>query len=123
MASSERLAVRSGDNSTLFLDLADIDWVGAAGNYVEIHVGARSHLVRQTLAETAAQLPPERFERVHRGSIVNVDRICELRGTERDTCVVLRSGAAIPVGKSFRGALEARLRAGTARSGATMLVR
>jgi len=107
-----RLAVKSADGNVIFVDLGDVEWIGAAGNYVEIHIGgASSHLVRQTLTEMASLLPAARFGRVHRGAIVNLDRICELRsGIGRDAHVVVRSGAAIPVGKSFRGELEARLR-------------
>lgn len=109
-AAERRLAVKSVDGVTIVVELAEIDWIGAAANYVEIHLGARSHLVRQTLAEMAARLPQQRFGRIHRGAIVNFDRICELRnGVGRDAFVIVRSGAAVPVGKSFRAALEARL--------------
>jgi len=59
--------------------MEDIDWVGAAGNYVELHVGKKSHLMRTTMHTLEARLDPRRFLRIHRSVIINVERIKELR--------------------------------------------
>ena len=74
----ERLLVRA-EGRILFLRVDEIDWVGAQGNYAELHVGAGSYLVRETMAELEARLDPRRFLRVHRSTIVNLDRVRELR--------------------------------------------
>jgi two-component system, LytTR family, response regulator len=111
VSAAPRLAVKVADGVTIFVALADIDWIAAASNYVEVHVGAASHLVRHTLSEMEAMLPAATFGRVHRGAIVNVDAIRELRnGVGREAYLVVRSGATVPVGKNFRSGLEARLR-------------
>jgi two-component system LytT family response regulator len=76
--SVERLLVRA-EGRILFLRAGEIDWVGARGNYAELHVGAEAYLVRETMAELEARLDPRRFLRVHRSTIVNLDRVRELR--------------------------------------------
>jgi len=76
----ERLVIRSGGR-VFFLRVEEIDWIEAAGNYARLHVGARSHLLRETMKALAARLPAERFVRVHRSAIVHVERIAELQPT------------------------------------------
>ncbi|HEX2092181.1 MAG TPA: LytTR family DNA-binding domain-containing protein [Longimicrobiaceae bacterium] len=72
-----RLLITIGGR-TLFLRAADIDWMEAAGNYVRLHVGQRSCLIRETMASLEVKLDPEQFLRVHRSAIVNLDRVQEL---------------------------------------------
>lgn len=74
----KRLVIKAGGHS-YFVKVEDIDWVGAAGNYVELHIGPKSHLIRKTMNTLEAKLDPHRFLRVHRTAIVNVERIKELR--------------------------------------------
>ena len=62
-----------------FLQMDEVDWIEAARNYVHLHVGSRSHLLRQTLSGIEEQLDPRRFLRIHRSAIVNLDRIKEMR--------------------------------------------
>ena len=57
----------------------EIDWVEAEGNYVRLHIGAHSHLLRETMKGMEAALDPERFIRIHRSTIVNTERIKELQ--------------------------------------------
>lgn len=59
----------------LFVTLDEIDWIEAADNYVCLHCGAGTHMVRETMNELDARLDPARFARVHRSTIVNIDRI------------------------------------------------
>jgi len=74
----KRFLVKSGSTS-YFVRIEDIDWVGAAGNYVELHIGKKSHLMRKTMNALESKLDPRRFLRIHRSMIVNVERIKELR--------------------------------------------
>ena len=74
----DRLAVKTGAH-LLWLSFDDIDWIESADNYVELHVGPASHLLRQTLNALEERLPPEKFVRVSRSAMVNPQRIKELR--------------------------------------------
>jgi two-component system LytT family response regulator len=62
-----------------FLKVDEIDWIEAEGNYVRLHVGVNSHLLRETMKGMEASLDPERFIRIHRSTIVNTERIRELQ--------------------------------------------
>jgi len=94
----------------LFVAAEEIDWIEAAGNYVRLHVGTASHLIRETLAGVEARLDPERFVRVHRSAIVNVERIRELEPMFRgEYSAVLRNGSRVAVSRGCRPALEAKL--------------
>jgi two-component system LytT family response regulator len=83
--------------------IEDIDWIEAADYYVQIHVGPKSYLHRETMQRLAAELDPARFVRIHRSAIVNQERIRELRNLgRRDTVVVLHSGTELRVSRSHR---------------------
>jgi len=73
-----RLALKSG-GKTFFLDIASVDWIGAAENYVQLHVGRHQHLMQVTMDRVAKRLDPSIFVRVHRSFIVNVKRIREVK--------------------------------------------
>jgi two-component system LytT family response regulator len=93
-----------------FVPTADIDWCEAAGNYVCLHVGAQSHLVRETMAHLESHLDPQQFVRIHRSTIVNVDRIQELRSSfNGEHVVLLRGGTRLTLSRGYREALQARL--------------
>src|SRR3979490_3458332 len=70
---AERLVVKSR-GQVLFLNVADIDWIEAAGYYACVHVGSDTHVIRRTLLELERDLGDERFSRIHRSIIVNLDR-------------------------------------------------
>src|SRR5688500_16547448 len=74
----DRLLIRKSDRWSV-VRLAEVNWTGGAGNYVELHLGTARHLHRQTLAGLEPLLDPRRFARIHRSTIVNLDRIAELR--------------------------------------------
>jgi len=74
----DRLIVKSGDRVT-FIKTESIDWIESEGDYVRLHVGKQSHLLRQSISNLAYQLNPEKFLRIRRSIIVNVDRITELQ--------------------------------------------
>jgi two-component system, LytTR family, response regulator len=97
-----RLVVRSGARLTL-LPVEQIDWIESADNYARLHVGAREHLLRETLAHLEERLDPRRFVRVHRRAIVNLDAIAEVRALFQGSYEVrLRSGDRVPVGRTHR---------------------
>ena len=93
--------------------LDEVDWIGAAGNYAEAHTAAGAVLLDESLASLAARLPAGRFARIHRGAIVRLDRIAEVRSLGRgDAEVVLRSGPALRLSRRYRSALSAWLNGG-----------
>jgi two-component system LytT family response regulator len=105
-----RLEVRSCGR-TLFVRVEKIDWVGAADNYVELHAGKETHLVRGTMAELEARLDPDLFVRVHRSVLVNLERVSELRPLfNKDHVLVLRDGTQLTVSRTYYEHLLSRLR-------------
>jgi len=102
----DRLAVKSGGR-VVFVRVDDIDWVEAADNYVELHVGSESHLHRETMADLEQMLPPTKFMRISRSTIVNVDRIKELQPLfHGEYAVILRSGTRLTLSRSYREKLN-----------------
>jgi DNA-binding LytR/AlgR family response regulator len=92
------------------LPVAAIDWVAAERDYVRIHTGARSFLVRQSIGALAARLDPKLFVRVHRSSLVRTDRIVRIRHAGGRGAITLSTGAEIPVSRRHMGALKALTR-------------
>ena len=89
---------------------ADVDWIEGQGNYVALHAGSDTHLLRETLQALEERLAENGFARVRRTAIVNLDRIAALQPWARDEhVVVLKSGVRIDVGPSYKQALEERL--------------
>ncbi len=107
-ASLDRLAVRV-DGRTVVMHVHEIDWIEAADNYVQLHIGHRSHLVRSKISALEAKLDARRFARVHRSGMVNLDRVVEIRQGMRGDVVVLRDGTTIPLSASRRESLVQRL--------------
>ena len=106
---AERLVVKSR-GQVLFLNVADIDWIEAAGYYACLHVGSDTHLLRRTLLDLERDLGGERFIRIHRSIIVNLDRIRGLElqnGGEYE--VVLKTQARLRLSRRFRKAFQDRL--------------
>jgi two-component system LytT family response regulator len=102
----DRIVARAGGR-VLFLRVEELDWIEAAGNYVRLHSGAEEYLYRETLSRMEAALDPARFARIHRSSIVNVERIKELHPLFRgDYTVVLRDGRELTLSKSYRERLK-----------------
>lgn len=74
LLASRKLAIRDND-STVLVTIDEIDWVDAAGDYMCIHVKGKTHIMRSTLKSLMAKLDPEKFKRIHRSTIVNLERI------------------------------------------------
>ena len=104
--------VRRGAESVR-LDIRDLDWVGAEGEYVRFHVGEDSYLERSSLQNVVATLEAFGFARVHRSAIVNTRKICGIeRGLWGRPTLRLRSGAKLPVGKKYSGAVRRMMKEG-----------
>jgi two-component system, LytTR family, response regulator len=102
----ERLAIKT-EGKVLLFRTEDIDWIEAADNYVNIHVGAESHLHRETLSSLEARLPPEKFIRISRSVIVHVERIKELQPMfHGDYVVILRNNTRLNLSRNFRERLS-----------------
>lgn len=111
-----RLAVRNNGH-LLFLAAEEIEWIEAAGNYVRLNAGGESHLLRETMSGVEAKLPRERFLRIHRSAIVNLEAVRELVPSPHgDFVVVLRSSKRLPLSRGCRDRLEEALGVATPQS-------
>jgi len=105
-----RLMIKLASRVVL-LKVNEIDWIEADGNYAKLHVGSKSHLLREKMHDLETQLNPERFVRIHRSIIVNLDRIKELHPHfNGDYIVVLDNGVQLKLSRSRREHLESRLK-------------
>ena len=97
------------DGRVLFLRPEQIDWLEAADNYVRVHTRTGSYLVRDTLNEFEARLDLDAFARIHRGTIVNMDRVKELRPLfHGEYTVLLEDGTRLTLSRRYRDRLQAR---------------
>ena len=107
--SAVRLVVRS-QGQVLFVNVTEIDWIEAAGYYACLHVGSDTHILRRSLAELEQDLGDERFIRIHRSIVVNLERI---RGLELQSGgeyeVVLKSRARLRLSRRYRKRLQDRM--------------
>ncbi len=105
----ERLVIKAAGR-IYFLETSEIDWIGAEGNYVSVHSGKKSHLLRETISGLEAQLDPKKFVRIHRSAIVRLDRIQELQpwfhGEYR---IILQDGTQLTLSRNYRDKLQEAL--------------
>ena len=100
-----RFAVRARDRFVI-VPAAEVQWIGAAGNYAELHVAGATHLVRSTLSELEAGLDPALFARIHRGTLVRLECVREvIPATHGDYDVALRDGTVLRMSRRFRTGL------------------
>jgi two-component system LytT family response regulator len=105
----KRLAIKAGGRVTI-LGVKDIDWIEAEGDYVKIHAGRAWHLLRETMKHLETQFDPARFVRIHRSTIVNVERIKELQPYFRgEYVVILQDGTSLKLSRGYKEHLEAAL--------------
>jgi two-component system LytT family response regulator len=101
-----RLAIK-GEGRVVFVRIADVDWVEAMDNYVRLHVGRDVHMMRETLSNLEARLAGTTFLRIHRSSIVNIDRIREVQPWfAGDYVVILTDGTKLTTGRRYRAAVQ-----------------
>jgi two-component system, LytTR family, response regulator len=98
----DRVLVKAGERS-FFVATVEIDWIEAEANYVRLHAGAASHLLRESIGSLEERLDPRRFRRIHRSAIVNLDRVKELQpwfhGEHR---LLLKDGTELRVSRTYR---------------------
>jgi two-component system LytT family response regulator len=100
------LPIRVG-RETVRLDVATIDWIDAAGDYMCLHAGGQTHVLRATMKELEEVLDPRVFQRVHRSTIVNLARVVSLRPHLNGECFLkLQSGQEVKLSRSFRDKVE-----------------
>ena len=103
-----RIPVRT-EGRVKVIDLADVDWLSAADNYVTLHVGRHEYLVRDTLSALEQRLDANDFVRVHRSSIVRLDRISELvPDLHGDYRIRLKNGTEVALSRTYRARVEDR---------------
>ncbi|MDQ3745256.1 MAG: LytTR family DNA-binding domain-containing protein [Acidobacteriota bacterium] len=103
---AERFAIRTGTRIAFVL-AEEIDWIEAAGDYAGLHVGKRTHLLRETLNSLETRLDPSRFVRIHRSTIVRASRIRELQALpNREFVVRLQDGTDLRASRSYRERLD-----------------
>jgi len=102
----ERIAIKA-DGRVFFVRVEEVDYIESAANYVKVRVGNETHLIRERLGELAARLDPTRFARIHRSTIVNLDRIKEIQPWfSGDALVILKTGQKLRLSRMFRASLE-----------------
>ena len=104
--SSDRLAIKS-NGRILLIRPGDIDWVGAADNYVELHIGTETHLIRETISAWEKRLNAAQFLRISRSTIVNLDRVKELQPLfHGEYAVILVNGVRLTLARSQRDKVQ-----------------
>lgn len=102
----ERITIKTA-NRLYFIKVDEIDWIEAAGNYVDIHIGDETHLLRETMNNLEAKLNPSRFVRIHRSTIVNIDRVKEMQpDVNNDYIVVMKTGKQLIMSRRNREKLN-----------------
>jgi len=105
----QRIVIKA-DGEIVCLRPAEIDWAESAGNYVCLHVGAATHILRETITSLEGRLGQHQFLRVHRSTLVNVDRIKTLRPSlYGDYSILLRDGTKLTLSRGFRENVLKRL--------------
>ena len=103
---TERLVIKAGGR-VFFLSTQEVDWIEAEGNYVRIHSASKSYLIRETISNLETELDPKEFLRIHRSTIVRIDRIQELQtwfhGEYR---VLMRDGSELMLSRTYRDRLQ-----------------
>ena len=105
----DRFIIRS-EGRVIFLRVEEIDWMRTVGNYVRLQVGRDSHLMRETMNGMEAKLSPDKFMRIHRSTIVNLDRVKEVQPWAKgEYVVIMRDGTRLIMSRRYRERLNERL--------------
>ncbi|MBP7141960.1 MAG: response regulator transcription factor [Opitutaceae bacterium] len=104
---SDRILLKSS-GEILFLKVDEIDWIEAEGDYMKFHVAGKTHLLRETMARLESRLDPERFVRIHRSTIVNIDRVRKLTPAfAGEYAVVLADGTKLRLSRGYQERMQA----------------
>jgi two-component system, LytTR family, response regulator len=105
----DRVVIKSGGR-IYFLKIEEIDWIEGAGDYLTLHSGTQTHLIRETMGNFHAKLDPQIFLRIHRSTIVNIERITEIRPLYKGEYVItLNSGISLKASRGYRRELQSLL--------------
>jgi len=105
----DRIAVKNAEQ-IVFIRISEIDWIEAADYYAALHVGSKSHLLRRSMSDLEQELDPNEFCRIHRSTIVNLDRVRSLESGEDDESIlVLEDGTRLRMSHRYRKPLQERL--------------
>ncbi|MDP4745742.1 MAG: LytTR family DNA-binding domain-containing protein [Porticoccaceae bacterium] len=104
--SDTKIAIKDQD-STVLIDAKDIDWVDAAGDYMCVHVKGVTHVMRSTLKSLMSRLDPDKFKRIHRSTVVNLDRIDEVIAQKKGEYTLhLDCDERLKVSRNYRDAIK-----------------
>jgi len=108
MASAvDRLPIKANDGRIMVTRVADIDWIEADGDYVSVHAQGKTWLIRETIAAMELRLALSGFVRIHRSTLVNVERVRELRPRDKgEYIVVLHDGTELKLTRNYRASVE-----------------
>jgi len=103
----DRLPIKANDGRIIVIRLADIDWIEADRDYVSVHVGGKTWLMRETIAAVELRLALSGFVRIHRSALVNAERVKELRPRDKgEYIVVLNNGTELKLTRNYRASVE-----------------
>jgi len=106
----ERVIIKE-EGRIFFVKAGEIDWIEAQGNYAMVHAGKKSHMIREAMTSLENQLNPQKFFRIHRSTIVNIDRVSELQSLfHGDYRVLLQDGTSLLMSRRFRDRLKDQLK-------------
>jgi two-component system LytT family response regulator len=106
----QRFVVKQ-DARIFFIPAEEVDWIQSAANYVRLHAGDRSYMVRETMQRLVSSLDPQRFLRVHRNAIINLASVREFEVSgQGKMSVTLRTGMKVPLSRSYQSTVRNLLR-------------
>ncbi len=106
----DRILLKSG-GEIYFLKAEEIDWIEAEGDYMKFHAGGRVHLLRETMGNLEERLDPKRFIRIHRSTIVNIDRVKKLSPSfAGEYAVILHDGTKLRLSRGYHDRLQELMR-------------
>lgn len=106
VAGDRKIAIKDQD-STVLVDIANIDWVDAAGDYMCVHVNGETLVMRSTLKNLMARLDPEQFKRIHRSTLVNLERITRATPLPKGEYILdLDCNVRLKVSRNYRQAIQ-----------------
>lgn len=98
----ERLAV-AHNNRLILVQIKDVEWIETYGNYLKVHAAGKIYLLRETMNHLSARLDPERFLRIHRSTLVNIEAIVELQPTfGGQYAIIVRDGSELTLSRHYR---------------------
>jgi len=98
----EKMSFKDG-SKVVVLNADEVDWIDAAGDYMCVHAGGKTHIIRETMKALEARLDPSRFQRIHRSAIVNVNKVKELHPhSNSEYFLILESGQELKLSRSYK---------------------